>query len=56
MKIWLLFRSELVKWLRDRLVPCTNQSKNVVDRALKDFNDLKQVRGIQLQLFPQPFL
>uniref|UniRef100_F1L2C0 Tyrosine-protein phosphatase 69D n=1 Tax=Ascaris suum TaxID=6253 RepID=F1L2C0_ASCSU len=37
------YGSELVKWLRDRLVPCTNQSKNVVDRALKDFNDLKQV-------------
>ncbi|KHN82233.1 Tyrosine-protein phosphatase 69D [Toxocara canis] len=37
------YGSELVTWLRDRLVPCTNQSKSVLDRALKDFNDLKQV-------------
>ncbi|VDK26363.1 unnamed protein product [Anisakis simplex] len=36
-------RSELVKWINDRLIPCTNQSKNVLDRALRDFSDFKQV-------------
>lgn len=44
------FRVRLADWLKDRLVPYVNDTGNVIQSALQDFNSLKRVRKLFLSI------